>query len=90
VVALFVIMAYDVNVARVNRVLKIGRRYLSWVQNSLLEGELTKAQLARLKADVKKVIDEEEDSIVFYLLRRRQYMERELLGQDKGGQSLVL
>ena len=83
-------MAYDVNVARVNRVLKIGRRYLSWVQNSLLEGELTKAQLARLKADVKKVIDEEEDSIVFYLLRRRQYMERELLGQDKGGQSLVL
>lgn len=89
-VALFVIMAYDVNVARVNRVLKIGRRYLSWVQNSLLEGELTKAQLARLKADVKKVIDEEEDSIVFYLLRRRQYMERELLGQDKGGQSLVL
>ncbi|HIC95456.1 TPA: CRISPR-associated endonuclease Cas2 [Candidatus Bipolaricaulota bacterium] len=87
---MFVIMAYDVNVARVNRVLKIGRRYLSWVQNSLLEGELTKAQLARLKADVKKVIDEEEDSIVFYLLRRRQYMERELLGQDKGGQSLVL
>jgi len=87
---MFVIMAYDVNVARVNRVLKIGRRYLSWVQNSLLEGELTKAQLERLKADLRKVIDEEEDSIVFYLLRRQQYMERELLGQDKGGQSLVL
>jgi len=87
---MFVIMAYDVNVARVNKVLKTGRRYLSWVQNSLLEGELTKAQLERLKADLKKVIDEDEDSIVFYLLRRQQYMERQILGQDKGGQSLTL
>lgn len=87
---MFVIMAYDVNVERVNKVLKIGRRYLSWVQNSLLEGELTAAQLERLKADLKRAIDEEEDSVVFYLLRREQYMERQLLGQDKGGQTLVL
>jgi len=87
---LFVIMAYDVNVGRVNKVLKIGRRYLNWVQNSLLEGELTTAQLARLKADVKKVIDQEEDSVVFYLSRRQQYLERQIIGQDKGGVSLVI
>jgi CRISPR-associated protein Cas2 len=83
-------MAYDVNVGRVNKVLKIGRRYLNWVQNSLLEGELTAAQLAMLKADLRKTIDEEEDSVVFYLLRRQQYMERQIMGQDKGGQSLVI
>jgi len=87
---LFVIMAYDVNVGRVNKVLKIGRRYLNWVQNSLLEGELTTAQLARLKSDVKKVIDEDEDSVVFYLSRRQQYLERQIIGQDKGGVSLVI
>jgi len=87
---MFVIVAYDINVKRVAKVLKTGRRYLSWTQNSLLEGELTKAQLARLKADLKKVIKEEEDSIVFYLVRRQQYMERQILGRDKGGQSLIL
>lgn len=87
---MFVIMAYDVNVGRVNKVLKIGRRYLNWVQNSLLEGELTTAQLARLKSDVKKVIDEDEDSVVFYLSRRQQYLERQIIGQDKGGVSLVI
>lgn len=87
---MFVIMAYDVNVERVNKVLRIGRRYLNWVQNSLLEGELTKAQLERLKADLRKVVETEEDSIVFYLLRRQQYMERQIVGQDKGGQTLVL
>ncbi|MCL0064668.1 CRISPR-associated endonuclease Cas2 [Dehalococcoidia bacterium] len=87
---MFVIMAYDVNVGRVNQVLKIGRRYLNWVQNSLLEGELTAAQLARLKSDVKKVIDEDEDSVVFYLSRRQQYLERQIMGQNKGGVSLVI
>ncbi|MCL0050650.1 CRISPR-associated endonuclease Cas2 [Dehalococcoidia bacterium] len=87
---MFVIMAYDVNVGRVNQVLKIGRRYLNWVQNSLLEGELTAAQLARLKSDVKKVIDEDEDSVVFYLSRRQQYLERQIMGQNKGGVTLVI
>lgn len=87
---MFVIMAYDVNVERVNKVLRIGRRYLNWVQNSLLEGELTKAQLERLKADLRKVVETDEDSIVFYLLRRQQYMERQIVGQDKGGQTLML
>lgn len=87
---MFVIMAYDVNVGRVARALKVGRKYLNWVQNSLFEGELTAAQLARLKSDLKKVIDEDEDAVVFYLLRRQQYMERQIMGQDRGGVSLII
>jgi len=87
---LFVIMAYDVKVERVTKVLKIGRRYLNWVQNSLLEGELTAAQFERLKAELRKVINVEEDSVVFYLLRRQQYMERHLLGLNKGGQTMMI
>jgi len=65
---MFVIMAYDINVERVTKVLHVGRRYLNWVQNSLLEGELTNAQFARLKADLHKIINEEEDSVVFLRL----------------------
>ena len=87
---MFTIMAYDVNVARVAKVLKIGRRYLNWVQNSLFEGELSRAQLERLKSELKRVINEEEDSVIFYLLRRRQYMEREVLGLEKRRQSSIL
>jgi CRISPR-associated protein Cas2 len=87
---MFIIVAYDVNVKRVAKVLKIGRKYLNWVQNSLLEGELTKAKFERLKAELRKVIDEKEDSIVFYTLRTPQYMKRELIGLNKGGQELVI
>ena len=77
-------MAYDVGVERVAKALKVGRKYLTWVQNSLFEGELSRAQLERLKADLKKVIDEEKDGVIFYILRRVQYMDREVLGQVEG------
>jgi len=83
-------MAYDVNVERVTKVLHVGRRYLNWVQNSLLEGELTKAQLARLKADLHKIINDEQDSVVFYISRREQYLERQTLGLNKGGQTTMI
>ncbi|WP_273702135.1 CRISPR-associated endonuclease Cas2 [Acetomicrobium sp.] len=83
-------MAYDINVERVTKVLHIGRRYLNWVQNSLLEGELTKAQFARLKADLCKIIDVEQDSVVFYVLRQQEYLERQILGLDKGGQTMMI
>ncbi len=87
---MFVIVAYDVNEKRVAKVLKVGRKYLNWVQNSLLEGELTKAKYERLKAELREIIDEKEDSIVFYTLRTPQYMRRETIGLNKGGQELIL
>ncbi len=87
---MFVIMAYDINVERVTKVLHVGRRYLNWVQNSLLEGELTNAQFARLKADLHKIINEEEDSVVFYVLRRQEYLDRQILGLEKGGQTMMI
>ncbi|GIV18869.1 MAG: CRISPR-associated endoribonuclease Cas2 [Armatimonadota bacterium] len=81
---MYIIMVYDVHVERVARVLKIGRRYLTWIQNSVLEGELTPAQFARLKRDVGKVIHEEEDSVLFYTLRDAGDVRREQMGVQKG------
>lgn len=81
---MYLIMVYDVNVARVNRVLKIGRRYLTWIQNSVLEGELTNAQFQKLKREVAKAINEEEDSVLFYTLRSEEDVRREQLGVSKG------
>ncbi len=73
-------MVYDVGVDRVFKVLKTGRKYLTHVQNSLLEGELTPAQLKRLQHEVKKIIDEEHDSVIFYLLRSEAHLVKERMG----------
>ena len=38
---MFIILVYDVGEKRVAKVLKICRKYLNWVQNSVLEGEIS-------------------------------------------------
>jgi len=75
---------------RVSKVLKIARKYLYWVQNSVFEGEISDAKLAKLKEELLKKIDKEEDSVIFYHFRTTRYSEREIIGIKKGGQQLIL
>ena len=77
---MFVLMVYDVKVKRVVKVLKIGRKYLNHIQNSVLEGELSPAQYKQLKHEVAQIINPECDSVRFYLLRTTQYMTVDKLG----------
>lgn len=87
---MFVIMVYDVSEKRVQKVLKTSRKYLYWVQNSVFEGEITEANYVKLKAELKKIIDEKSDSILFYTFRTTKYSSRENIGIVKGGQNLIL
>ncbi len=87
---MYLIMVYDVNEKRVNKVLKTARKYLYWVQNSVLEGEITRAKFEKLKAEIKRIIEEEEDSIVFYIMRTTRYSAREMMGLKKGGEELII
>jgi len=83
---MFVIMVYDVNVKRVAKALKISRKYLHWVQNSVFEGEITQAKFVKLKNELKDLINKEEDSVIFYILRSTSYTKREIIGLEKGGE----
>ncbi|NLC11549.1 MAG: CRISPR-associated endonuclease Cas2 [Firmicutes bacterium] len=87
---MFVILVYDVNQKRVNKVLKKCREYLTWVQNSVLEGAISKANLKILKAELKKIIEEDEDSVIIYTLRTTRYTSREIIGLEKGGGDFIL
>lgn len=89
-VEMFVIIVYDVNVKRVAKILKICRKYLYWVQNSVLEGEISEANLVKLKAELKKAMNEEEDSVIFYILRTTKYTSRETIGIKKGGEENII
>ena len=82
---MFVILVYDVKERRVGKILKVCRQYLHWVQNSVFEGELTGAQLAKLQADLRRVLNMEEDSVVLYKFRTKHYFQRETMGIEKGG-----
>ena len=87
---MFVLMFYDVGEKRVNKVLKVGRRYLTWIQNSVLEGELSPATFEMLKCDVEDVIDKSYDSVLFYAWRTERYMSREVVGVSKGDTDFII
>ncbi len=87
---MFVIMVYDVHVKRVGKVLKLARKHLYWVQNSVLEGNIDESSFKKLKLDLKKIIDEEYDSVIFYTFRTTRYSEREIMGIQKGGEDNFL
>lgn len=80
---MFVILVYDVEEKRVYKVHKICSKYLTWVQNSVFEGEITEAQLRILKDELKEVIDNTRDSIIIYKFRTKAYYEREDIGIKK-------
>lgn len=84
------ILVYDIKEERVQKILKTCRKYLYWVQNSVFEGEITEGRLEHLKSELKKIIKEDEDSIIIYTFRTTWYTKRELIGIRKGGEDLIL
>jgi CRISPR-associated protein Cas2 len=80
---MFIILVYDVNEKRVQKYHKICKKYLTWVQNSVFEGEITEANLRILKDELKKIMIEEEDSVVIYKFRTKKYYDREMIGIPK-------
>lgn len=87
---MFIIMVYDIGQKRVNKVLKKARKYLTWVQNSVLEGEIRDAALEELKVELNNIIEEKNDSVIFYKFRTKTYTERETMGVKKGGEEVIL
>lgn len=80
---MFVILVYDVGVKRVGKALKICRKYLHWVQNSVFEGEISKANLVKLKKELDMLIDKDEDSVILYTFSSQKYTGREIMGKEK-------
>lgn len=80
----YVVVVYDVNVDRVDKVRKFLKTHLTWVQNSVLQGNVTKAELRSIKSNLKEIVDTSEDSVLIYKVRTEKYMERDEIGQTKG------
>ncbi|MDW8236773.1 MAG: CRISPR-associated endonuclease Cas2, partial [Bacteroidia bacterium] len=62
---------------------------LHWVQNSVLEGELTEVQLQQLLYELKQTI-REEDSVVIFKFRQERWVDRTILGRSKGSIESIL
>ena len=73
---MYVLLVYDVEVKRVTKVHKFLKRHLHWVQNSVFEGELTEAQIETVKAGLKRLLNDETDSVLIYSAREQRWLTR--------------
>ncbi len=79
-----VIIVYDINIQRVDIVRQILKQYLSWIQNSVFEGEISFGTLEELKTRLKKTIDIDTDSIIIYTINNPVWVNKFSLGREKG------
>ena len=87
---MYAIVVYDVGVQRVNKVKKILRMYMTWIQNSVFEGEITEAEFMELKRKLKEVIEKDSDAVHFYILKSEKYLKKETLGTPKAEPERIL
>jgi CRISPR-associated protein Cas2 len=80
---MYVILAYDIGEKRVGKMLKLCRKYLNWIQNSVFEGEITDVKLKELKIRASKIMDEEIDSLIIFKSRQEKWLDKEIIGKER-------
>lgn len=87
---MFIILTYDVGEKRVNRIRKCLKKYLTWTQNSVFEGEITEGKLHRCLAEVNKFLEKDVDSVYIYMVKNIHNINKEIVGQQKNYDELFL
>lgn len=80
---MYIIAVYDVTQKRVGKMLKLFRRYLNWIQNSVFEGEISEVKLMELKQKAKDIMDEETDSLIIFKTSQEKWLDKEIIGKEK-------
>lgn len=87
---MYVILVYDIGEKRVGRMLKLCRRYLNWIQNSVFEGEITEVKLRKLILEAGIIMEKERDSLIIFKSREAKWLEKEVIGQERNDLGNIL
>jgi CRISPR-associated protein Cas2 len=80
---MYVILVYDAGEKRVGKMLKLCRKYLHWIQNSVFEGEITEVKLKELIHAAKVIMDEDADSVIIFKSRDEKWLSKEIIGAER-------
>lgn len=77
----YVVVVYDMEANRTQKMLKFLRRYLTHVQNSVLEGDVTEGDLEEIRSGVDDLLNTGESTII-YRVSSEKMVERTVFGED--------
>lgn len=87
---MYVILVYYFGEKRVNKMLKLCRRYLNWIQNSVFEGEISEARLKELLMQSDKFMKKSEDSIIIFRGSSQTSIEKQIVGKERASIDIFL
>ena len=87
---MYVILVYDFGEKRVNKMLKLCRKYLNWIQNSVFEGDISEARLKELLMQSDKFMKKDEDSIIIFNTLSQISMEKRIIGKERSSVDVFL
>ena len=79
---MYIICTYDVKSKNCRKFMKLLRRYLFHVQESVFEGELSEVRLKELLLLAKGVMNPEEDCIIIFKGATQCSLEKEIVGKE--------
>lgn len=84
---MYIVLVYDISKTengqkRWSHIFKICKKYLSHIQNSVFEGEISESQLLKLKMELNKIIREDRDSLIVFKCRNEKWIPKEFWGVD--------
>lgn len=84
--SMYVILVYDIcvdNVGKKNlpKVYKTCKKYLIHIQNSVFEGEITEANLIKLREELKPCIRRDLDSVIVFKSRNSRWLDKMFWGK---------
>lgn len=80
---MYVIAVYDVEAKRCGKMLKLCRRYLHWIQNSVFEGEITEVALKELIYEANEIMDTKVDSFILFKNRSPLWLDKQVIGKER-------
>jgi len=80
---MYVILVYDCGEKRVGKMLKLCRKYLNWIQNSVFEGEISEVKIKELTLKAKDFMDIEEDSLIIFSGRTEKWLDKQVIGKER-------
>lgn len=92
---MYVVLVYDISQEnnghkRSSHVFKTCKKFLSHIQNSVFEGEISKVQLVKLQKELKPYVDNQIDSVIIFKSRQEKWLDKEFWGKVENEPSYFL
>lgn len=84
---MYVVLVYDIKSDEggqkvLGKTFKICKKYLTHIQNSVFEGEITVGNIMKLKNELNGIVRQDKDSVILFKSRNEKWLDKEIWARN--------